>query len=71
MQGGRDVVERHDLAPVVAEAGELDLARPVVDGRLLVEAEVVEGLLGVREIAREVRVGGAPTRWRRPRPTGR
>ena len=30
----------------------------VVHGRLLGEAEVVEGLLGVLEIAREVRVGG-------------
>ncbi len=56
-EGGRDVGERHDLAAVVAEPGELDLAAPVEDGRLLREPEVVERLLRVREVPRQERVG--------------
>ena len=52
LDGGRRVehlagslVERDELALEVAEAGELDLAGPVVDDRLLLELEVGEGCL--------------------------
>ena len=43
----RDVAERDDLAAERAEPGELDLARPVVDDRGLLEVELVEDLLGI------------------------
>ena len=40
MHLARELVEGHELAPQVAEPGELDLAGPVVDDRLLLEVEV-------------------------------
>ena len=52
----RDLVEGHELPAVRAEAGQQHLAGPVPDGRLLVEVDALEGLLGVRQILREVRV---------------
>ena len=38
----RQLVEGHELALQVAEAGQLDLAGPVVDDRLLLEVDVRE-----------------------------
>src|SRR4029079_12848781 len=38
----RDVLERDDGPPLAAESGELDLARSVVDDRLLGEGDLVE-----------------------------
>ena len=49
---GRDVLEGRDLTPERAEPGELDLAGPVVDDRLLLEAEVLEGGAGVGQSLR-------------------
>ena len=45
----RDVLERDHLALLLAEARKLDLARAVVDDRLLGEGERVEDLLWVLE----------------------
>ena len=59
-RGGRiehfagDVLELHQLALEIAEAGQLDLAGPVVDDRLLLELDVVEGRGGQRESGRIV-----------------
>jgi hypothetical protein len=44
---GRDVLEARDLTPLGTEPRELHLAGPVVDDRLLLEAEVLEGRRGV------------------------
>ncbi len=54
----RDLVERHDLAPVVPEPGEQHVVGAVVDRRLLGEPEVVEGRLRVLEILGQERVRG-------------
>ena len=48
----RDVLEGDDLAARLAEPGQLDLARPVVDDRLLLERELVEVVGSVRPVVR-------------------
>ena len=48
---------RHDLALQVAEAGQLDLAGPVVDDRLLGELDGLQARRGVRQARRVVVVG--------------
>ncbi len=54
----RELVERDDLAAERSEASQLHLAGPVVDDRLLLEVDVREGGLGVREPLRVVVVRG-------------
>jgi hypothetical protein len=49
-----DVLEAHEIAAVVAEPRQHDLAAAVVDRRLLGEGEPVEGGLRVLEIPRQV-----------------
>ena len=53
----RELVERDELALQVAEAGQLDLAGPVVDDRLLLEVDVVERFDGVGQTGGVVVVG--------------
>ncbi len=55
---GRDLVERHDIAAVVTELREEDLAGPVVDRGLRGEVQLVERGLRILEVLREVRVPG-------------
>ncbi len=67
----RDLVERDDLALGVAEPRQLDLARPVVDDRLLGQDDVVHRLRlregRVRRERREGRRRPRGRRWRRRR----
>ena len=51
------LVVGHELALEVAEAGQLDLAGPVVDDRLLLEGDVGQGLDRIREAGGVVVVG--------------
>ena len=53
----RDLVVGDDLAAERAELGELDLARPVDDARLLVELQVLERRGGVGQVGGVVVVG--------------
>ena len=55
---GRELVEGDDLALPLAELGELDLAGPVGHDRLLVEGEVGQRGLRVRQALAVVGVGG-------------
>ena len=57
-EGGRDLVEGDHRPAVVAELRELDLVAPVEHGRLGREVQLVERLLGILEVFREVRVPG-------------
>ena len=50
----RDLLERHDLALAVAEPGQLDLAGPVVDDRLLGQDVLVSSVARARSAASAV-----------------
>ena len=72
LDGGRriehlvgDLIERDDLAAEGAEARQLDLVGAVVDDGLLLEIEVRQGRLGVRQASRVVVVSSH--REQRPR----
>ncbi len=54
-EDGRDLVEGDDLAVELAEAGELDLLRPVVDDRLLRQLDALEQRW-IRQVLGELRV---------------